>query len=419
MSQENMQFQIPSATKNWTMAMMGIGLVSAGLGWAADKTDHHQYWWAMLLICGFFFFGASIAALFFYSLQYAAEVAWSSQLKRLFEALFSYVPYGLGVIFIVLLVGQFHGHHLYHWMDSSVYNEFLADGTANPDYDSIIAGKRPFLSPWFFWLRFAVYAITFIWFASYFRKWSKKEDEIGGTEIHFRMYRRGALFLVFFAVFSSTLAWDWLMSIDTHWYSTMYGWYIFSGMWVSAMILGTLLLIWLRKKGYYAHINESHIHDMGKWMFAISMLWSYLWFCQYMLIWYSDIPEEITYFKTRYDHYMGAMWGIFFVNFAVPFYTLIARDAKRNTKFLWRVGIIILCSHFADLYLAVIPGTIHGHLMWGFGEGHHVSFTWWFEIGMFIGFLGLFIRVVLTTLTKARLVPAKHPFLDESINHHI
>jgi len=150
MSQDNMQFQIPSATKNWTMALMGIGLVSAGLGWVADKTDHHQYWWAMLLICGFFFFGASLAALFFYSLQYAAEVAWSSQLKRMFEAMFAYVPYGLGVIFIVLLVGQFHGHHLYHWMDSNLYNEFLADGTANPDYDSIIAGKRPFLSPWFF-----------------------------------------------------------------------------------------------------------------------------------------------------------------------------------------------------------------------------------------------------------------------------
>jgi hypothetical protein len=138
-----------------------------------------------------------------------------------------------------------------------------------------------------------------------------------------------------------------------------------------------------------------------------------------MLIWYSNIPEEITYFKERYEHYMGLMWTIFAVNFVIPFYTLLARDAKRNTKYLWRVGIIILIGHFADLYLAVIPGTIHGHLLWGFGEGHHANFGWWFEIGMLLGFLGLFLRVVLTTLTKAPLIPKNHPFLQESENHHI
>jgi hypothetical protein len=413
MSQDKLKFEIPSKTKTWTTVLMAIGVASAALGWFHDKTDHHQYWWAMLLIGGFFFFGAGIATLFFYALQYAAEVAWSSQLKRLFEAMFSYIPYGLGVIVIVLLAGQFHGHHLYHWMDPEVYDK------NSPMYDEIIAGKLPYLSTWFFWLRVAIYATVFIGFAKYFRKWSLKEDEVGGTEIHFRMYRRGALFLVFFAVFSSTLAWDWLMSIDTHWYSTMYGWYIFSGMWVTAMILGTMLLLWLREKGYYGHINESHVHDMGKWMFAISMLWSYLWFCQYMLIWYSDIPEEVTYFQERYEHYMGAMWVIFFVNFALPFYLLIARDAKRNPKFLRFVGFLILAGHFADLYLAVIPGTTHAHILWGMGEAHHIAFAWWFEIGMFLGFLGLFLRVVLTTLTKAPLLPKNHPFLEESENHHI
>ena len=413
MSQDKLQFQLPSQTKMWTTALMAIGGVSALLGWFADKTDHHQYWWAMLLISGFFFFAIALGVLFFYSLQYAAEVAWSALLKRLFEAIFSYIPYGLGVIVLVLLVGQFHGHHLYHWMDSSVYDP------ASENYDEIIAGKQAYFTPWFFWLRVVAYAAVFVGFARYFRKWSKQEDAVGGTEIHYKMYKKGATFLVLFAVFSSTMAWDWLMSIDTHWYSTMYGWYIFSGMWVTAMTMATLILIWLRGKGYYAMMNESHIHDMGKWMFAISMLWSYLWFCQYMLIWYSNIPEEITYFKERYDHYMILMWTIFAVNFVIPFYTLLSRDAKRSTKYLTRVGVIILIGHFADLYLAVIPGTIHGHLLWGFGEGHHANFGWWFEIGMLLGFLGLFLRVVLTTLTKAPLIPKNHPFLQESENHHI
>ncbi len=396
------------------MALMAIGAVSMILGWMFDKTDHHQYWWANLLINGFFFFAVALGALFFYALQYAAEVAWSAQLKRIFEAMFAYLPYGLAVVAIVLLAGQLHIHHLYHWMDPNVHDPNHAD------YDEIIANKKPYLSAWFFWLRMVVYALTFLLFARAFRRWSIQEDELGGIDLHYKQYRRGALFLVFFAVFSSTIAWDWLMSIDTHWYSTMYGWYIFSGMWVTCMIFATILVVWLKDNGYLSAVNTSHLHDLGKWMFAVSMLWSYLWFCQYMLIWYSNIPEEVTYFQTRYEHYMYGMWAIFAVNFAVPFYVMISRDAKRNTKYLTRVGAILFLSHFFDLYMAVIPGTIHGHLEWGIGEhAHHITFAWWFEIGMFLGFLGLFIYVVLNALTKARLIPVNHPMLKESEHHQI
>jgi hypothetical protein len=408
-----LHFTFPQKTKTWSMALMAIGLVSMILGWVFDKTDHHQYWWANLLINGFFFFAVALGALFFYALQYAAEVAWSAQLKRVFEAMFAYLPYGLGVIIVVLLAGQFHLHHLYHWMDPNVHDP------SHADYDVIIANKKPYLSTWFFWLRVIAYTLTFVLFARAFRKWSIQEDEVGGTELHYKQFRRSAVFLVCFAVFSSTLSWDWLMSIDTHWYSTMYGWYIFSGIWVTCMIFATMLTVWLKNNGYLANVNTSHLHDLGKWMFAVSMLWSYLWFCQYMLIWYSNIPEEITYFENRYDHYMYGMWAIFAVNFAVPFYVMISRDAKRNTKYLTRVGAILFLSHFFDLYMAVIPGTVHGHLQWGLGEGHHITFTWWFEIGMFLGFLGLFIYVVLNALTKARLIPVKHPLLQESEHHSI
>jgi hypothetical protein len=414
MANDKLHFQVPAKTRTWAMALMVVGLLAAITGWFFDRTEHHQYWWANLLICGFFFFAISLGALFFYALQYAAEVAWSSQLKRIFEAMFSYLPWGLGIIAIVLLAGQFHWHHLYHWMDRDTIDP------ASPSYDKIIAGKMPFLSSWFFWLRVIMYSVVFLVFARLFRKWSILEDESPSLQLHIKQYKRSALFLVFFAVFSSTIAWDWLMSIDVHWYSTMYGWYIFSGMWVTCMIMATLLILWLKGKGYLPKVNSSHIHDLGKWIFAVSMLWSYLWFCQYMLIWYSNIPEEVTYFKERYDHYMYGMWAIFFCNFAIPFYTLIARDAKRNTKFLWRVGSIILVTHFLDLYMAVVPGTVHGHLEWGVGENvKHITFAWWFEIGMFLGFLGLFIMVVTRTLSKARLIPINHPYLNESENHHI
>jgi hypothetical protein len=414
MAHDKLHFQIPSKTKTWSMVLMVVGALAAITGWFFDKTEHHQYWWANLLICGFFFFAISLGAMFFYAVQYAAEVAWTAQLKRIFEAMFSYVPYGLGIIVIVLLAGQFHVHHLYHWMDPEVIDP------NSPSFDAIIANKMPFLSSWFFWLRVMIYGAVFITFGYLFRKWSLLEDEAASTELHIKQYKRSALFLVFFAVFSSTIAWDWLMSIDVHWYSTMYGWYIFAGMWVTTMIFATLFILWLKGQGYLSKVNDSHIHDMGKWVFAISMLWSYLWFCQYMLIWYSDIPEEVTYFKERYDHYMTGMWLVFFCNFAIPFYVLIARDAKRNVKFLQRVGVIIFITHFLDLYMAVIPGTIHGHLEWGIGEhAQHITFAWWFEIGMFLGFLGLFIMVVTKALSKARMIPVNHPYLAESENHHI
>ena len=417
-----LKFEYPAKVKSWTYVLMGLGVISALGGWFVDHTDHHQYWWAVLLVCAFMFFAVALGALFFYALQYAAEVAWTAQLQRLFQAMFSYLKIGIPIILFILLMGQFHVHHLYHWMDSSVMQPYIVEATgeltsdstvagavANPDFDKIIAGKQPWLSPWFFWLRAIIYSVVFLFFVNYFRKWSLEQDQRPSIELHKKMYRRGAVFLVFFAVFSSTIAWDWLMSIDTHWFSTMYGWYIFSGMWVSCMIFVTLLTVWLKSKGYLPNVNKSHIHDLGKWVFAVSMLWSYLWFCQYMLIWYSNIPEEVTYFVTRYDHYLYAMFGIFFVNFAVPFYGLIARDAKRNTTYLIIVGCIIFLGHFADFWMAVVPGTTNGHQ----------HFTLWFELGMFLGFLGLFIHTVLSTLSKARLIPANHPFIKESEQHQI
>lgn len=412
-------------------------VVGDSAGHGAEGHDAHaghdgNRVWSNLMVNAFFFTAIALGAIFFYAVQYAAEVAWSAQLKRVFEAMFSYLWVGLPLIVIILLVGHvFHGHHIWHWMDSDLLYEFIAEdetltndanlaAAANPKYDSIIAGKSGFFSGWFYWLRTVVYIATFLIFAKLFRKWSLKEDEIGGTNLHKKMYKRSALFLVFFAVFSSTLAWDWLMSIDTHWFSTMYGWYVFSGMWVTCMIFATILVLWLKKQGYLPHVNKSHVHDLGKWMFAISMLWSYLWFSQFMLIWYSNIPEEVQYFVTRIWSETGdassfrfPFFLMFFVNFAVPFYVLIARDAKRNANYLIGAGVLIFITHFVDVYLLVIPGVV--------GEAHFADgggFMWW-EWAIFIGFIGLFVHVVLKALTKARLVPTNHPLMEESEHHWI
>jgi hypothetical protein len=190
----------------------------------------------------------------------------------------------------------------------------------------------------------------------------------------------------------------------------MYGWYSFAGNWNAAMVTIMLMVLFLKRKGYLEQVNESHIHDIGKWMFAVSFLWSYLWFCQFMLIWYTNIPEEIIYFQDRLHNfgYMGLMWTVFFMNFAFPMIMLMSRDSKRNYFFLLFVGIIILIGHWLDVFMMVMPGTIKGN--WHLG---------WMELGIALGFLGLILFVIHSTLAKRPLMVQKHPYLDESINHHV
>jgi hypothetical protein len=409
-----MNFVIPGKVKTLSFVLMAIGVIAMVWGFLqgdGEHGEHHQRWWSNMLVNGFYFVAISLGALFFYALQYAAEVGWSAQFKRIFEAMFSYLPIGLVVVLVLLLTGRFGMHHTWHWMDSSLYE------VGGENYDAVIAGKGAYFSDVFFWLRTVIYVGLFIWFANWFRKKSLLEDKVGGTELHVKQYKRSAIFLVCFAVFSSTLSWDWLMSIDTHWFSTMYGWYVFSGMWVTCMIFATILTLWLRKRGHLPHINDSHVHDLTKWMFAISMLWAYLWFCQFMLIWYANIPEEVQYYTTRFfdghggfSPYLFPLVTMFFINFALPFYILIARDAKRNSNLIVGVGFLIFCAHFVDVYLLVIPGTIHME------QYHGIEFWEW---GMFAGFFGLFLLVVMKALSKAPLVPTNHPFLEESEHHEI
>jgi len=426
-----MDFIFSKRGKTVAFILMVIGVVSLIAGYVIDG---HDLFWSNLYVNGLFFTFVSLGALFFLALQYATEAAWSQMVRRLYEATMSYLPIGLGVIVLVLLMGSLHQHHIFHWMAEGVYAEYIVENTIGTDhpeyaaeagagviansyennpkgsfYDKIIAGKKAYLNQPFFWIRTISYVAVFIFFGRFFRRKSLEEDRVGGTEINYINYRRGALFLVFFAVFSSMLSWDWIMSIDTHWFSTMFGWYTFSGMWVSAMIVAVILVLYLKSKGLMPQVNNSHIHDMGKWMFAISFLWTYLWFSQFMLIWYSNIPEEVTYFVTRFENYGFPMFAMVGINFILPMVILMSRDAKRNMKFLVTIGTIIFFGHWFDNYLMVIPGVQFDH--WH-------GLQWW-EIGMMLGFLGLFMFTVLNALSKAKLVPQNSPYMSESLQHHI
>lgn len=376
------------------MAMMGLGLLFVIIGMATGATG--QRLWANALIDGWLFFGAGICGTFFLAVNSAAQAGWGVVLKRVFEAVSMFVPIGAVMILIVLLAAAFDLNHLYHWMH--------AHG------DRIIEGKKAYLNIPFWLSRAVIFLGVYVLFTLAFRRRSLKEDLEGGTTKYFKRNRvLSAGFLVFFGYTSMVASWDWLMSIDPHWFSTMYGWYVFSGMWISGMISVLLTTLWLKKQGYLTEVNENHLHDMGKWIFAISFLWTYLWFSQFMLIWYSDIPEEVTYFLVRIEgQYTIPYIGMILGNFIVPMLLLMSKDAKRNAGLLAVVCVIIFLGHWVDVYFLVVPGTMQDAGTFG-----------WIEIGMFLLYLGIFLFVVFTQLAKAPLVVKQNALLDESLHHHI
>ena len=408
-----MEFQISAKAKKTIFGVIGVGLLALIVG-IVQNSGTEQFATRLLsnfLIDGFFFFAIALGALFFLALQYATETGWSVAVKRVVEGVASYVVVGIVVLIVLFLLLTFtdggwfgakttdhhHTGHIYQWMDS----EIVA-------HDTIIANKAPFLTKPFFWVVSVIYFATYFFFYRGFRKRSLQEDLEGGTKIHFKNFTKAALFLVLFGYFSSTSSWHWIMSVDPHWFSTLFGWYVFGGMWCTAMTTIMLVVLYLKKKGHLQQVNDSHIHDIGKWIFATSFLWSYLFFSQFMLYWYANIPEEVIYFDFRIENYKFTYWAMFMVNFIVPMLILMSREAKRNVGILSVVCVIILLGHWTDIYMLVTPGTM--------GEFGCIGFI---EVGLLLMFAGLFTFAVLRTLTKAPLMPKNHPYLDESKHHDI
>ncbi|HEX7412945.1 MAG TPA: quinol:cytochrome C oxidoreductase, partial [Bacteroidia bacterium] len=268
----NLNFTFSPKAKQVTYLLMGIGLVSIIAAFICDKPTvpdehyHHTRAWANLLINSFYFMGIGLAAAFFLGLQYAADAGWATTVKRIMEATAWVLPWGLSLLMLLFILGQFGAHNLYPFFDKEVVA-----------HDKLIQNKMGYFG-WFWWLRTILYMIAWLFFTNKLRKNSLDADNANDNSLHFKNVKLGAWFMVVFAVTSSTSAWDWLMSLDIHWFSTLFGWYIFSGMWISAIISIILITVFLKKSGYLEFVTESTIHDLGKWMFAISFLWTYLYF---------------------------------------------------------------------------------------------------------------------------------------------
>ncbi len=392
-------FTIDKKAKNFSMVLMAIGIMAVIFGFVSNPHGA----WPALLFNTYFYLGISVFAVFFVALQYVAEAGWSIVLKRVPEAIMGALPVFSGIMLFIMIASIMHWNHIYHWLHEGIMDP------ASEHYDRIIAGKEPYLNATFFVIRTIVYLLGWNYFAKKLRSLSLLEDKQSGSGIHFKGISTSAWFMVFFAVTSSMASWDWIMSIDAHWFSTIFGWYVFAE-W-SAIGFTTIFLftLYLKRQGYLKDVNESHIHDLGKWIFAFSLVWTYMWFSQFMLIWYANIPEEVTYFTARLEvkNYKFLFWFSMLINFLFPIILLMSRDAKRNNSRLIFVSCVILLGHWLNSYLLVAPGTLGTH--------GHIGFT---EIGMGLGFAGLLIYLTLNALTKAPLETKNHPFLDESKHLH-
>ncbi|BDD05091.1 quinol:cytochrome C oxidoreductase [Aureibacter tunicatorum] len=394
------------------LAVLGFVMMNSGghhdaaAHGAAAEGAHHGFSWtkrlfANLWINNVYFVGLSIIGVFFVALQYASQAGWSAPIKRIPEAFGFWLPIGGALMIITFLIGN---HDLFHWT-----HEYLYD-PKDPHYDTILVGKRAFLNTPFFLGRMVAYFV--LWFGLFWqlRKISLQEDEMGGDQHWFKMRKYSAIFLVIFAVTSSTSAWDWVMSIDPHWFSTLFGWYVFSSWWVSGLAAITLIVVFLKEAGYLKVVNENHLHDLGKFVFGFSVFWAYLWFSQFLLYYYANIPEEIIYYIDRFknDHYSPYFFLNLFINFFFPFLVLMTRDSKRHFMTIKIACVAILIGHWLDFFLMITPGTLK--------ENGGIGF---FEIGITLVYLSGFLFVVLTSLSKAGLIAKNHPMMKESLHHHI
>ena len=225
-------------------------------------------------------------------------------------------------------------------------------------HDKLLQGKAGYLNPTFFLIRAAVFLGGWILYREYSRKLSLKQDA-SDDNANFKLnFRISAGFLVFYLISESIMSWDWIMSVDPHWFSTLFGWYVFASMFVSGITVIAMVTIYLKSKDYLPDVNDSHVHDLAKFMFGISIFWTYLWFSQFMLIWYSNIPEEVTYYVTRIEDYKLPFFGMVVMNFVLPLLLLMNSDYKRINWFVIFTGIIILAGHYMDIFNMIMPSTV-------------------------------------------------------------
>ncbi len=368
-----------------SVTAVGVVVFLSGLFFAPQRI------WSNFLIMEFFLLSLGVGAGFFQAALYLSNAGWSASIKRIPEAMMSTLPAGL----IGALILIFGIHSLYEWSHLSVVAE-----------DPILQEKSVWLNQPFFIGRLIFYFIVWIALSRAMIKHSLQQDS-DGLLLHTRRNTRyAAIFMAAVAITFSLASFDLLMSLQPHWYSTVFALLIISGMISSALAVMAVVMVVLRRMGYGHIFTDNHLRTIANLLLSFCVFWVYMWVSQHMLIWYSNIPEETSYYIFRHFGGWGSLSFINVVlNWLIPFLILLPKGNKVNDKIMLQVSIVLLIGHWLDLYIIVMPPTM----------GAQPTFGIW-EIGLFGGAMALFFLLVFRWLKLRALVPKNDPYLIESMN---
>jgi hypothetical protein len=367
--------------------MLGIGIAGFAVGLYLEVSRL----WPSYLLNAFYFLSLALGATVFLSIHHVSNAGWSACLRRVPEVMMSYLPVGaLSMLAIIFGV-------------RSIYKEWV--GVTFEAHNHPLTLKNAYLTTPFFFARMAVILAVWVALAHLLRRESHLQDADGNLLHIAKSKKYSAIFLAAFAVTFTISSFDWLMSIEPLFYSTIYAFYVISGLLLSGIAAITALVIALRRRGLLKEVNENHLHSLGKLLFGFSTFWAYIWLCQYLLIYYANLPEETVYY---YRRMVTPGWHVFFwlnvfLNWLIPFALLLSRKAKRSEGWLLMTCGVVLIGHWVDLYLMIFPV---------FEWSPMITLV---DVALLLGFASLFLQSFARGVKQVRLLPLNDPYLGESL----
>ncbi|MFQ5739219.1 MAG: hypothetical protein ACE5JX_09400 [Acidobacteriota bacterium] len=367
------------------VGLLGV-LISVLLGLGSK-----QLVWASYLISCLFFLSLGLGSLFFVLVQFASRAGWSVVVRRLAEHAMGTLPL-VAILTVPLCLGL---HELYPWSRGEVLAQ-----------DALLGHRAVYLNSSFFFLRSLIYLLSWTIIAWWFRSQSLRQDLSGGGGVTRRLQAASGPALVWFGLTVTFAAFDWIMSLDPHWYSTIFGVYFFSGCVVAGLAFLVLVIVVLQQQGFLIRaVTFEHLHDLGKLLFGFTVFWAYIAFSQFLLIWYANLPEETEWYACLLENGWEPVTVLLVLgHFVVPFFFLLPRDIKRRRSTLLAAAIWLLVMHYLDLYWLVMPNFHPGSLP-GLGD-----------LATLVAVGGLFTSWLSMLLRRGALVPMRDPRLQESLS---